>query len=330
MTSSAVPTAPGPPPPAPSPSRVGLLVPQNHSTFIFSMLILILIQKAGSTVKVLWTSVYHLGPSAIYATRDVDGKPSSWVKVWEETRVGNGWSSDKIEANNHILEFPVPSGMANGRWLFRIEHLGLHVASSPGGAQFYIRCFDANIVNGGSSTGSPTAQLPGAYNTNTPGVVWNPYSGDQSKYPSFGPAVASFSGGGNPNPVTTTTTRIVDTTQPPVTSRTTTTTTTRTTTTTTTVSQPTNCAAKYGQCGGQGWTGPTCCKDSTCKSSNQWYSQCFPLAGSKGHVIFETLSPFMPFSFDFSAMSVWFQCELTVGVLTCKVTSTRTGEGSDC
>jgi len=36
-----------------------------------------------------------------------------------------------------------------------------------------------------------------------------------------------------------------------------------------------NCAAKWGQCGGQGWTGPTCCASgSTCKSSNQYYSQC--------------------------------------------------------
>ncbi|KAJ3029043.1 hypothetical protein HDV00_009805 [Rhizophlyctis rosea] len=31
---------------------------------------------------------------------------------------------------------------------------------------------------------------------------------------------------------------------------------------------------KYAQCGGQGFTGLTCCKDSTCKATNQWYSQC--------------------------------------------------------
>ncbi|KAK0619615.1 glycosyl hydrolases family 11-domain-containing protein [Immersiella caudata] len=36
-----------------------------------------------------------------------------------------------------------------------------------------------------------------------------------------------------------------------------------------------NCAAKWGQCGGQGWNGPTCCQSgSTCRQSNQWYSQC--------------------------------------------------------
>ncbi|KAK3987470.1 hypothetical protein QBC44DRAFT_400110, partial [Cladorrhinum sp. PSN332] len=36
-----------------------------------------------------------------------------------------------------------------------------------------------------------------------------------------------------------------------------------------------NCAAKWGQCGGQGWNGATCCQSgSTCRSQNQWYSQC--------------------------------------------------------
>jgi acetylxylan esterase len=35
-----------------------------------------------------------------------------------------------------------------------------------------------------------------------------------------------------------------------------------------------NCAALWGQCGGQGWSGATCCAQGTCKASNQWYSQC--------------------------------------------------------
>ena len=32
-----------------------------------------------------------------------------------------------------------------------------------------------------------------------------------------------------------------------------------------------------GQCGGQGWTGPTCCTSgSTCVAQNPYYSQCLP------------------------------------------------------
>ncbi|KAJ3123781.1 hypothetical protein HK100_011484 [Physocladia obscura] len=69
---------------------------------------------------------------------------------------------------------------------------------------------------------------------------------------------------------------------PTITSTTTTTTTTtavKTTTTTAattskTTSGSSSCSALYGQCGGIGWTGPTCCASGTCTFSNDWYSQC--------------------------------------------------------
>ncbi|KAL2193111.1 glycosyl hydrolases family 11-domain-containing protein [Corynascus similis CBS 632.67] len=36
-----------------------------------------------------------------------------------------------------------------------------------------------------------------------------------------------------------------------------------------------SCSARWGQCGGSGWNGPTCCQSgSTCQAQNQWYSQC--------------------------------------------------------
>jgi len=41
-----------------------------------------------------------------------------------------------------------------------------------------------------------------------------------------------------------------------------------------------SCGAAYAQCGGQGFTGPTCCvSGNTCTYSNQWYSQCVPGGG---------------------------------------------------
>ncbi|KAJ6479334.1 putative acetyl xylan esterase [Mycena vitilis] len=48
---------------------------------------------------------------------------------------------------------------------------------------------------------------------------------------------------------------------------------------TTSTTPPTNtggaCAAHWGQCGGQGWTGATCCAaGSTCQAANAYYSQC--------------------------------------------------------
>lgn len=44
--------------------------------------------------------------------------------------------------------------------------------------------------------------------------------------------------------------------------------------TTTSQSSGGNCSGQWGQCGGLGWTGATCCSSGTCKFSNDWYSQC--------------------------------------------------------
>ncbi|KAJ3379896.1 Endo-1,4-beta-xylanase, putative, xyn5A [Entophlyctis sp. JEL0112] len=70
----------------------------------------------------------------------------------------------------------------------------------------------------------------------------------------------SGSSGGNP---TTTTAGAVKTT-----------TAAKTTAAATTAAGGATCSAKYGQCGGSGWTGPTCCTASTCTFSNAYYSQC--------------------------------------------------------
>jgi len=43
------------------------------------------------------------------------------------------------------------------------------------------------------------------------------------------------------------------------------------------------CSAAYQQCGGVGWTGPTCCAEgSTCTKNGDYYSQCTPPAGAFG------------------------------------------------
>ncbi|KAF3933791.1 Alpha-N-arabinofuranosidase [Dactylellina cionopaga] len=51
-------------------------------------------------------------------------------------------------------------------------------------------------------------------------------------------------------------------------------TTTKISTSSTTKASTGSCAALYGQCGGIGWAGPTCCTSSTCTYSNAYYSQC--------------------------------------------------------
>lgn len=42
-------------------------------------------------------------------------------------------------------------------------------------------------------------------------------------------------------------------------------------------------APLWGQCGGNGWTGPTVCADgSCCSTQNAWYAQCTPGSGCPG------------------------------------------------
>ncbi|KAK4119028.1 carbohydrate-binding module family 1 protein [Parathielavia appendiculata] len=85
--------------------------------------------------------------------------------------------------------------------------------------------------------------------------------GDQFLAKQIGPKLLQFINdiqGGTSNPSATATTA------------------TTLTTSMTTSPQPTGgrCAAVWEQCAGQGWTGPTCCSQGTCKFFNDWYSQC--------------------------------------------------------
>lgn len=149
--------------------------------------------------------------------------------------------------------FTLPSCVAPGEYLLRIELLALHSASNAGQAQFYMGCAQIKVTGSGTNSGSNFVSFPGAYKADHPGILVSiydnkgePYMGGRS-YSIPGPAPITCSGGGG------------GTTPPP--------------------SQPSNggggggTAPLYGQCGGQGWTGPTTCAQGTCKVSSQYYSK---------------------------------------------------------
>ncbi|KAJ3030138.1 hypothetical protein HDV00_009092 [Rhizophlyctis rosea] len=281
--------------------------------------------SAGSKITVQWSDGLqegHPGPCVVYASKKLSS-PITWTKIYYEGYQNGLWCHQRMLKNGNKLDFPIPKNMQSGDYIFRIEHVALHVASQPNAVQLYMSCFDITVENGGSAWGDQGIEFPGLYQPTSQGLYleWWRVQQDPNYYPGLvGPAVYDFSSGGSPDPVTTTTTRTTTTTTRPTTTTTrTTTTTTRPTTTTTTTqnnggtcasyttvtapgnivtitedaptvtvtvnpdSQPTTtqggstgtCAAKYQQCGGQGFTGPTCCESgSTCKSSGQYYSQC--------------------------------------------------------
>ncbi|KAI2634069.1 carbohydrate-binding module family 1 protein [Xylaria nigripes] len=245
----------------------------------------------------------HYGPIQAYMAAVDDassaaGADASWFKVfadtWSHSAGGaNGdadnWGTKDINACCGLMNVKIPEDLAPGDYLLRAEVIALHVASSSGGAQFYITCYQLSVTGSGSAA-PEGVKLPGAYAASDPGILVNIHA-PMSTYEAPGPTVYSggttksagaacdgcestCAPGSGPAPTTTTKTTLTSTTTG-TTSATTTSGTTSTTTTTSSGTSPTGCtAALYEQCGGIGWTGCTECSSGTCTALNDYYSQC--------------------------------------------------------
>jgi len=101
----------------------------------------------------------------------------------ERAKAGLTLATDKTKVG-----FTVPKATPDGRYLVRVESIALHLAQSPGGAQFYISCGQVNITGGGNGTPGPLVAFPGAYKANDPGLIW-PNSPARTSYTPPGPPV---------------------------------------------------------------------------------------------------------------------------------------------
>jgi len=218
----------------------------------------------------------HKGPISVYLAKVSNAATSgtsglSWFKIAEDGLDSSGkWAVDRMIAGSGWNYFTLPSCVAPGNYLMRVELLALHSAYSSGGAQFYMECAQINVTGSGTSTGANFVSFPGAYKANDPGILINIYgtSGQPDNggkpYVIPGPPVLTCGS----NPVTTPVSTPVST---------------PTSTTKVTSSSPsptsgtgTGTVGLYGQCGGIGYTGPTTCSSGTCKKTNDYYSQCLP------------------------------------------------------
>ncbi|KAI9155714.1 putative ent-kaurene oxidase [Paramyrothecium foliicola] len=132
----------------------------------------------------------HDGPVIVYMA-SVDDATSAdgsdpWFKVAEYGYNADAdlWGTDYLNENCGL-----PANLPQGDYLVRAEVIALHVAGSAGGAQFYMSCFQIT-VSGGSGSVPSGVSFPGAYSATDPGILYNVYSGDNSKYIIPGPAVA--------------------------------------------------------------------------------------------------------------------------------------------
>ncbi|KAL1864335.1 hypothetical protein Daus18300_007759 [Diaporthe australafricana] len=199
----------------------------------------------------------HKGPISYYLAK-VDNAATTgtsglkWFKVAHEGLSGGKWAVDNMIAGGGWHYFTMPSCIAPGDYLLRVELIALHSAGTQGGAQFYMECAQIRVTGSGTNTGSNFVSFPGGYSPTDPGVVVNiydnagqPYMGGRS-YSIPGPAPIQCSGSSNGGGSSGGDSG----------------------------SGSGAGAALWAQCGGIGYTGPTTCAQGTCKATNEYYSQC--------------------------------------------------------
>ncbi|KAG8989527.1 hypothetical protein FRB93_003591 [Tulasnella sp. JGI-2019a] len=247
----------------------------------------------------------HYGPVQVYMAKVADattavGSAQSWFKIGEIGMPSSNpdyWGTEVLNDNCGHYTVIIPQDIVSGQYLLRAEAIALHTASSVGGAQFYMSCYQINVTGGGTATPAGVS-LPGAYSSSDPGILINIYQQLNSyvipgpnPYGSASPTVATTAWptaatwstalqpttvptGKCVTAVATTAATTSSTTTGKVTSSTTSPTVT-TSTTTTYASATAAPALHYGQCGGIGWTGATVCASPfACTYSNPYFSQC--------------------------------------------------------
>jgi hypothetical protein len=146
---------------------------------------------AGSSVTFTADqAVYHQGPVSFYLTKvasaaAADGS-SDWVKIKEIGPTFSGGQATWNLKDNYSVT--IPTCVAAGEYLLRIEQLAIHNPGSP--PQFYISCAQIKVTGGGSKTLTPTTKIPGHVKATDPGYTANIYSGFTS-YTVPGPKVAT-------------------------------------------------------------------------------------------------------------------------------------------
>ncbi|KDN40982.1 hypothetical protein RSAG8_07688, partial [Rhizoctonia solani AG-8 WAC10335] len=217
----------------------------------------------------------HLGPVMVYLAKIPDATQGDvtglkWFKIAEDGLNSSGeWAVTRLYNNGGKATAVIPKCIPSGNYLLRAEIIALHAAGSYPGAQLYMECAQINVTGGGN-TSPATVSFPGAYSSTDPGITINIYYPPVTNYTIPGPRPFTCDGAATTSVTTAATTS--------TTSRLTTSTTKATTTTTATApasSSTSGTVAKYGQCGGTGWTGATSCvSGSTCTKVNDFYYQC--------------------------------------------------------
>ncbi|RYP32631.1 hypothetical protein DL767_005136 [Monosporascus sp. MG133] len=155
----------------------------------------------------------HRGPVLVYLSKVEDAATAdgsgSWFKIFEsgyDASTGK-WGNDILNDNCGKQDVVLPADLAPGDYLVRAETIALHAAGGPGGAEFYMSCYQITVSGGGSAE-PEGVEFPGAYDAQDPGILISIY-GDFGNYVIPGPEVyesgATGGSGSSPAPAPTTT-----------------------------------------------------------------------------------------------------------------------------
>jgi len=237
----------------------------------------------------------HYGPVHVYLSQVSDSRTADgstgffkiYADTWAKDPTGYSgdddyWGTKDLNLCCGKVTFTLPSDIAAGDYLMRAEVIALHAAGSSGGAQLYMSCYQLTVSGSGSA--SPAlVKFPGAYAASDPGILINIHA-PMSTYVDPGPTVYSggqlvvpkntcsglsasptgplktgtpYTPGSGGSPTTSTPAAGSPATTQPSTMQTSTKAPAQPTTTSASTG---GCSvAKYGQCGGTGFTGCTTC-----------------------------------------------------------------------
>lgn len=92
-----------------------------------------------------------------------------WFKIAEEGPTFSGGSATWPMRASYT--YSIPTCIADGDYLLRIEQLGIHNPGSP--PQFYISCAQITVSGGSGGSPSPTTKIPGHVKATDPGYTAN-------------------------------------------------------------------------------------------------------------------------------------------------------------
>ncbi|CAK7219564.1 hypothetical protein SBRCBS47491_003895 [Sporothrix bragantina] len=232
---------------------------------------------------------------------------------WSAATGGNSgdddnWGTKDLNTCCGKMDVPLPASLPTGDYLLRAEALALHTAGSPNGAQFYMTCYQITVTSGtggGAAAAAveaanitsnaavnvayDTVKFPGAYKATDPGILINIHQKLSGAYVVPGPAVipggttrvagsactgceSTCKAGSGPSGTAQAVAAAV-----PSTSTESTGSSGNSGNTAGTASGGAACTVeRFGQCGGNGYTGcSNCASGLSCKAvSPPYYSQC--------------------------------------------------------